>query len=246
MISKINLAEENMKKELFEKNKRKLVEEKKKSKLAEENKKGEAAEESKKMELADDCCQVAQDFLSRLQRCQVMVRNLHLSSSQKGKCEVDKLQLYSDILELPQHMGGQVAEIIRAREPGHSVPDLVEIDFDILKPSTLAALQSLVVSRKRQVADETKEPKEHKKEEVDERSGVARKKPRKEKHRESKVSQEQVKHKESRDPVAESQAEDLELLPEPDSLKSAYDFFVASMLLKMSENVSEEKVGFKI
>ena len=158
---------------------------------------------------------------------------------------MDKLRLYSDMLKLPKQMGGQVAEIIRAREPGHSVPDLVEIDFDILKPSTLAALQSLVVSRKRQVADETKEPKEHKKEEVDESRGVARKKPRKEKHRESKVSQEQVKHKESRDPVAESQAEDLEILLEPDSSKSAYDFFVASMLLKMSKNVSEEKVGLK-
>ena len=72
---------------------------------------------------------------------------------QVAECGVDKLQLYSDMLKLPQHMGGQVAEIIRAREPGHSVPDLVEIDFDILKPSTLAALQSLVVSRKRQVAE---------------------------------------------------------------------------------------------
>ena len=139
---------------------------------------------------------------------------------------MDKLQLYSDILELPQHMGGQVAEIIRAREPGHSVPDLVEIDFDILKPSTLAALQSLVESRKREVADEAKEPKEHKKEEVTESSGVARKKPRKEKHR-------------------ESTAEKSELLPEPDSSKSAYDFFIASMLHKMSENVGEEKVGLK-
>ena len=155
---------------------------------------------------------------------------------------MDKLQLCSDILKLPQHMGGQVAEIIRAREPGHSLPDLVEIDFDILKPSTLAALQSQVMLRKKEVADETKEPKEHKEEEVDESSWVARKKPRKEKHRESKVSQEQVKHKESRDPVAESQAEDLELLPEPDSSKSAYDFFVASMLLKMSKSTAKNSI----
>ena len=76
-------------------------------------------------------------------------------------------------------MGGQVAEIIRAWEPGHSDPDLVKIDFNILKPSTLAALQSQVMLRKREVADETKEPKEHK-EEVNKSSGVTRKKPQKE------------------------------------------------------------------
>ena len=43
-------------------------------------------------------------------------------------------------------------------------------------------------------------------------------------------------------PQAEPQAEEQELQPEPDSSKSAYEFFVASIMHKMSNNISEEKV----
>ena len=60
----------------------------------------------------------------------------------------EKRQLSLDINKLPGERLGKVVQIIQAREPSlrDSNPDEIEIDFEILKPSTLRELEMYVNS----------------------------------------------------------------------------------------------------
>lgn len=60
----------------------------------------------------------------------------------------EKQQLSLDINRLPGMKLGRVVHIIQSLEPStcDSNPDEVEIDFEILKPSTLRALEHYVKS----------------------------------------------------------------------------------------------------
>jgi hypothetical protein len=60
----------------------------------------------------------------------------------------EKRQLSLDINKLPGERPGQLVQIIQAREPSlrDSNPDEIEIDFEILKPSTLRELEMYVNS----------------------------------------------------------------------------------------------------
>ena len=60
----------------------------------------------------------------------------------------EKRQLSLDINKLPGDKLGRVVHIIQSREPTlrESNPDEIEIDFEILKPSTLRELESYVTS----------------------------------------------------------------------------------------------------
>jgi len=76
------------------------------------------------------------------------VNNPDLVLSVKPMTYEEKRQLSLDINKLPGERLGKVVQIIQAREPSlrDSNPDEIEIDFEILKPSTLRELEMYVNS----------------------------------------------------------------------------------------------------
>lgn len=74
--------------------------------------------------------------------------NPELILSVKPMTYDEKRQLSLDINKLPGERLGKVVQIIQAREPSlrDSNPDEIEIDFEILKPSTLRELEMYVNS----------------------------------------------------------------------------------------------------
>uniref|UniRef100_A0A3B1JKN7 Bromodomain, testis-specific n=1 Tax=Astyanax mexicanus TaxID=7994 RepID=A0A3B1JKN7_ASTMX len=91
----------------------------------------------------------------------------------------DKRRLSLDINKLPGDKLGKVVNIIKAREPTlrDTDPEEIEIDFEMLKPSTLQALQNFVMTclRKRPKKLGVKKPQKHKpekKKETEKQPGV--------------------------------------------------------------------------